>query len=48
LLLNPGTIRVRRLPAIPWIDYKDLNAFLLKNRVRELIGKELDLMENAI
>lgn len=48
LLLNPGTIRVRRLSAIPWIDYKDLNAFLLKNRVRELIGKELDLMENAI
>ena len=48
LLLNPGTIRVRRLPAIPWIDYKDLNAFLLKNRVREIIGKELDLMENAI
>jgi 1-acyl-sn-glycerol-3-phosphate acyltransferase len=48
LLLNPGTIRVRRLPAIPWIDYKDLNAFSLKNRVRDLIGKELDLMENAI
>lgn len=48
LLLNPGTIRVRRLPAIPWIEYKDSNAFLLKNRVRELIGKELDLMENAI
>ncbi len=47
-LLDPGTIRVRRLPAIPWSDYKDLNAFLLKNRVREIIGKELDLMENAI
>jgi 1-acyl-sn-glycerol-3-phosphate acyltransferase len=48
LLLNPGTIRVRRLPAIPWIDYKDLNTFVLKNRVRAIIGKELDLMENAI
>jgi 1-acyl-sn-glycerol-3-phosphate acyltransferase len=48
LLLNPGTIRVRRLPAIPWINYKDLKTFVLKNRVRELIGKELDLMENAI
>jgi 1-acyl-sn-glycerol-3-phosphate acyltransferase len=48
LLLNPGTIRVRRLSAIPWADYKDLNAYVLKNRVREIIGKELDLMENAV
>lgn len=45
LLLRPGTIRVRRLPAILWEDYKDMNVFSLKNRVREIIGKELSLME---
>lgn len=48
LLLRPGTIRVRRLPAILWNDYKDMNAFSLKNRVREVISKELSLMENGI
>ncbi|MDP3112650.1 MAG: lysophospholipid acyltransferase family protein [Thermodesulfovibrionales bacterium] len=48
LLLRPGTIRVRRLPAILWDDYKDMNVFLLKNRVREIISRELSLMENGI
>ncbi len=48
LLLRPGTIRVRRLPAILWDDYKDMNVFSLKNRVREIISRELSLMENGI
>ncbi len=48
LLLRPGTIRVRRLPAIVWDDYKDMNVFSLKNRVREIINRELSLMENGI
>ena len=48
LLLRPGTIRVRRLPAIVWDDYKDMNVFSLKNRVREIISRELSLMENGI
>jgi 1-acyl-sn-glycerol-3-phosphate acyltransferase len=47
VLLRPGTIRVRRLPAITWNEYKDLNAFSLKNRVREIISRELQLMENG-
>jgi 1-acyl-sn-glycerol-3-phosphate acyltransferase len=46
LLLRPGTIRVRRLPAITWAEYKDMNVFSLKNMVREIISKELQLMEN--
>jgi 1-acyl-sn-glycerol-3-phosphate acyltransferase len=46
LLLRPGTIRVRRLPAITWAEYKDMNVFSLKNRVREIISNELQLMEN--
>jgi 1-acyl-sn-glycerol-3-phosphate acyltransferase len=46
LLLRPGTIRVRRLPAITWAEYKDLTVFSLKNKVREIISNELQLMEN--
>ncbi len=48
LLMRPGTIRVRRLSAISWRDYKDLNIFSLKNKVREIISEELSLMENRI
>lgn len=44
-LLHPGMIRVRRLPAIVWEEYKDFSVFSLKNRVREIIDKELSLME---
>ncbi len=47
LLLRPGTIRVRRLPAITWEEYKDLNAFALKNRVWHVIDAELSVMENG-
>ncbi len=46
LLLRPGTIRIRRLPAITWTDYKEMTIFSLKNRVREIIGNELSLMES--
>jgi len=47
LLLRPGTIRVRRLPAITWEEYKDLNAFAFKNRVWHIIDKELSGMESG-
>jgi 1-acyl-sn-glycerol-3-phosphate acyltransferase len=45
LLLRPGTIRVRRLSAITWDEYNDLNAFAFKNRVRRIIENELSIME---
>lgn len=45
-LLRPGIIRVRRLPAITWDEYKDLNAFALKNRVWKIIDHELSAMES--
>lgn len=48
LFMRPGSVRVRRLTAFPWKDYKDLNVFSLKNKVREIISKELSLMENGI
>jgi 1-acyl-sn-glycerol-3-phosphate acyltransferase len=47
-LLRPGTIRIRRLPAITWKDYKEMSVFSLKNKVREVIGNELSLMESAV
>ena len=46
MLLYPGLIRVRRLPALTWDDYHELTPFQLKNRVRDLIAAELDRMEN--
>ena len=48
LLMRPGTIRVRRLPAIPWDEYKDLTAFAFKNRVWRIIDRELAAMENRL
>jgi 1-acyl-sn-glycerol-3-phosphate acyltransferase len=48
LLLNPGSVRVRRLPAIRWSEYKDLSVFALKNMVRERIIQELELMESNV
>ena len=48
LLLRPGTIRVRRLPAITWDEYGGLNAFALKNRVWHIIDRELSVMESGV
>jgi 1-acyl-sn-glycerol-3-phosphate acyltransferase len=45
LLLRTGTIRVRRLPAILWEEYRHFSVFALKNRVRAVIDSELSLME---
>jgi 1-acyl-sn-glycerol-3-phosphate acyltransferase len=45
-LLRPGVIRVRRLPAIAWDEYKDLTAFALKNRVWKIMDHELSVMES--
>ncbi len=47
LMLRPGMIRVRRLPAITWDDYKDLTSFAFKNRVWQVIDRELSLMEGS-
>lgn len=48
LLMRPGTVRVRRLAAIPWKNYKDLNVFALKNKVHKIISNELAFIENRI
>ena len=46
LWLRPGRIVLRQLPALTWETYKDLTAFQLKNRVRDLIARELKTYEN--
>lgn len=47
-LMRPGVIRVRRLRAIQWDEYKDMNVFSLKNKVREMMNKEVAVMESVI
>lgn len=47
LMLRPGTIKVRRLPAITWDEYKDLTAFAFKNRVWHIIDDQLKEMERG-
>ena len=44
-MLRPGTIRVRRLPAVVRDEYKEMTGFTLKIRIRETIQHELALME---
>jgi 1-acyl-sn-glycerol-3-phosphate acyltransferase len=46
LLLHPGTVVVRRMPAISWDEYKELTPFAFKNRVWKTIDHELSTMEN--
>ncbi|MFH1147770.1 MAG: lysophospholipid acyltransferase family protein [Pseudomonadota bacterium] len=48
LLLRPGLVRVRMLPAITQDCYDGLPVFPLKNRVRDIIRNELALMENRV
>jgi 1-acyl-sn-glycerol-3-phosphate acyltransferase len=47
-LLRSGMIVIRRLPAIVWDEYKDLNAFALKNRVWKIMDLELSTMESRV
>ena len=45
LLLEPGTVRLRILPPVSRPGLEDLSPFQLKNRIREIIQKELNTME---
>ena len=45
LLLRAGTIKVHKLPALQWEEYKDMKPFKLKNRVRDIIARELAVMD---
>ncbi len=45
MLLYPGKVTLRRLPTLTWETYKDLTPFQLKNRVHDMISRELAAME---
>jgi hypothetical protein len=45
MLLHPGRITLRRLPTLAWAECKDLTPFQLKNKVHDLISRELTAME---
>ena len=45
LVFHPGTIRVHKLRAMYWEEYRHLSPFQLKNRVRKIIADEVALLE---
>lgn len=45
MILRPGRIILRSLPPVTWNEYKDLSPFQLKNKVREIISRELAAMK---
>ena len=47
-VLNTGKIRVKKLSAICYDEYKDMTPFKLKNYVRDIIVKETASMEKSI
>ena len=44
MVLRPGTINVHKLKAVAFDEYKDMNPFKLKNRIRGMIAAELERM----
>lgn len=47
LLLRPGRIRIRKLKALKWEDYKDLTPFKFKNLVRNILAAEMISVEKS-
>ena len=45
LLIRPGKIRIRKLKALKWDDYKKMTPFKLKNLVRNILAKEMIRMK---
>jgi 1-acyl-sn-glycerol-3-phosphate acyltransferase len=44
-LLNPGLVKIHKLPALSWEDYQALTPFSLKNKIRDMIQREIEMME---
>ena len=44
-LLNPGMVKIHKLPALKWEYYQSLTPFNLKNKVRDMIQQEIETME---
>jgi 1-acyl-sn-glycerol-3-phosphate acyltransferase len=47
LLLRPSVVRIRKLRALEWPQYRELTPFQLKNRVHDMMTAELDKMDRA-
>ncbi|MCX5698230.1 MAG: lysophospholipid acyltransferase family protein [Candidatus Omnitrophica bacterium] len=45
--LRPGIIKIHRLPALTWNEYGAFNAFKLKNYVRDMVAKEVLMMDKT-
>lgn len=45
VLLSPGTVRIRTLPAVKWEDQGGSNVYVVKNRVRRIMQAELARMD---
>ena len=45
LALHPGVVRVHKLPACRWEEYREMTTFQLKNHVRDLICQHLAEIE---
>ena len=45
--LRPALVKIHRLPALTWGQYKTFNAFKLKNFIRDLIAKEVSIMDKS-
>jgi 1-acyl-sn-glycerol-3-phosphate acyltransferase len=46
--MNPGTVLLHRLPAVPYEQFKDFGPFKLKNYIRDMIERETKLMDAEI
>lgn len=45
LLINPGTVEIHMLPAIPYTEYRHMNAFVIKKHVRQIMQDFIDAHE---
>ena len=45
--LQPSLVRIHRLPALTWNEYGTFSAFKLKNYVRDMIAKEVEIMDKT-
>ncbi|MFH0918398.1 MAG: lysophospholipid acyltransferase family protein [Candidatus Omnitrophota bacterium] len=45
--LHPSLIKIHRLPAITWDEYKTFSAFKLKNYCRDIIAQEVKIMDQT-
>jgi 1-acyl-sn-glycerol-3-phosphate acyltransferase len=45
--LRPGVIKIHRLPAVTYDQYRDFNAFKLKNYLRDIIAAEVAVMDQS-